>query len=75
MEISTEYDLETFLDEYQPLYKGDVFERPPKPTTKLEQIKKRYFSGKKITSLSELFLLKNFTKIILIFCRPTISKN
>ena len=48
MEISTEYDLETFLDEYQPLYKGDVAadQRPPKPTTKLEQIKKRYFPGK-----------------------------
>lgn len=50
MESSTAYDLETFLDEYQPLHKSDTaVERSPKPTTKLEQIKKRYFSGKVIS--------------------------
>ena len=38
-----EYDLETFLDEYQPLFKSEHHKQ--NYMTRLEQLKKRYFSG------------------------------
>ena len=44
--INMEYDLDTFLDEYQPLFKSEHHKQ--NYMTRFEQLKKRYFSGKKM---------------------------
>ena len=41
-----EYDLDTFLDEYQPLFRSEHHKQ--NYMTRFEQLKKRYFSGKKM---------------------------
>lgn len=41
-----EYDLDTFLDEYQPLFKSEHHKQ--NYMTRFEQLKKRYFSGRKM---------------------------
>ena len=44
--INMEYDLDTFLDEYQPLFRSEHHKQ--NYMTRFEQLKKRYFSGKKM---------------------------